>query len=59
MRMRVTHLFEIRLKTGIIRTVTEAYESHRNIRNAESQFYKFCIMFQLTILTFFRAYNNI
>jgi len=28
MRMRVTHRFEIRLIIGIIRTVTEAYESH-------------------------------
>jgi len=28
-RMRVTHRFEIRLIIGIIRTVSEAYESHR------------------------------
>ena len=29
MRMRATYRFEIRLIVGIIRTVTDAYESHR------------------------------
>jgi len=35
--MRVTHRFEIRLKIGIIRTVTEEYESQRLLADLRRQ----------------------